>query len=148
MDMDDDRRARESDDLMIEEKQDNEGQLELDLEPEITPDDPTLQWTTQRFLSRVCKTDTINGVNGQVLTRDSLYTDIVIKAASRTELRILAGIETESNGLPINSINQDKYCEAYIYVPMVATRLPGFEAMKSSRVYELAVIENENCSKC
>ena len=42
MDMDDDRRARESDDL-IEEKQDNEGQLELDLEPEITPDDPTLQ---------------------------------------------------------------------------------------------------------
>ena len=43
MDMDDDRRARESDDLMIEEKQDNEGQLELDLEPEITPDDSTLQ---------------------------------------------------------------------------------------------------------
>ena len=147
MDMDDDRRARESDDL-IEEKQDNEGQLELDLEPEITPDDPTLQWTTQRFLSRVCKTDTINGVDGQVLTRDSLYTDIVIKAASRTELRILAGIGTESNGLPINIINQDKYGEAYIYVPIVATRLPGIEAIKSSRVYELAVIENENCSKC
>ena len=39
MDMDDNLRARESDDL-IEEKQDNEGQLELDLEPE-TPDDPT-----------------------------------------------------------------------------------------------------------
>ena len=96
----------------------------------------------------MCKTGTINGVDGQVETRDSLYTDIVIKAASRTELRILAGIETESNGLPINSINQDKYCEAYISVPMVATRLPGFEAMKSSRVYELAVIENENCSKC
>ena len=42
MDMDDNVRARESDDL-IEEKQDNEGQLELDLEPEITPDDPTPQ---------------------------------------------------------------------------------------------------------
>lgn len=147
MDMDDNLRARESDDL-IEEKQDNEGQLELDLVPETTPDDPTPQWTSQRFLSRVCKTDTINGVDGQVFTRDSLYTDIVIKAAASTELRILAGIETESNGLPINSINRDKYCGAYIYVPLVATRLPRIEAMKSSRVYELAVIENENCSKC
>ena len=149
MDMDDNMRARESDDNLIEEKQDAEGQLELDLEPEITPcSDPTDQWKTQRYLSRVCKTDTINGVDGQVLTRDSLYTDIVIKAASRTELRILAGIGTESNGLPINIINQDKYGEAYIYVPIVATRLPGIEAIKSSRVYELAVIENENCSKC
>lgn len=87
-------------------------------------------------------------MDGQVFTRDSLYTDIVIKAAASTELRILAGIETESNGLPINSINRDKYCVAYIYVPLVATRLPRIEAMKSSRVYELAVIENENCSKC
>lgn len=42
MDMDDNLRARESDDL-IEEKQDNEGQLELDLVPETTPDDPTPQ---------------------------------------------------------------------------------------------------------
>ena len=147
MDMDDNVRARESDDL-IEEKQDNEGQLELDLEPEITPDDPTPQWTTQRFCSRVCKTGTINGVDGQAETRDSLYTDIVIKAASSTELCILAGIETESNGLPINNINQDKYCVAYIHVTLVAARLPRIDAMKSSRVYELAVIENENCSKC
>ena len=44
MDMDDNMRARESDDNLIEEKQDAEGQLELDLEPEITPSsDPTDQ---------------------------------------------------------------------------------------------------------
>ena len=42
MDMDDTLRARESDDNLIEEKQDNEGQLELDLEPE-TPYDTTPQ---------------------------------------------------------------------------------------------------------
>ena len=41
MDMDDNRRARESDDLVEERQEDNEGQLELDLEPEVTPDGNT-----------------------------------------------------------------------------------------------------------
>ena len=104
--------------------------------------------SAQRFLSSVSMTDTINGIDGQVETRDSLLADIVIKAASSTELCILAGIETESNRLPMNSINQDKCCAVFIYHPLIATRLPRIEAMKSSRVYELAVIENENCSKC
>ena len=40
MDMDDTLRQRESDDY-VEEKQDNEGQLELDLEPDVTYDDTT-----------------------------------------------------------------------------------------------------------
>ena len=69
MDMDDTLRQRESDDY-IEEKQDNEGQLELDLEPdvtyddntpkpEVTPDEANQQWTL-RF-SGIKLTETMNG---------------------------------------------------------------------------------------